>query len=29
MTKNEHILKYDIRFNPMHSDIAELLLKAI
>jgi predicted outer membrane protein len=29
MSKNERILKYDIRFNPMHNEIAEQLLKAI
>lgn len=29
MSKNMLILKYDIRFNPMHSEIALLLLKAI
>lgn len=29
MKKNDKILKYDIRFNPMHSLIAEQLLKVI
>lgn len=29
MTKNERIIKYDIRFNPMSSEIARDLLKAI
>ena len=29
MGKNDKIIKYDIRFNPMHDEIAEQLLKAI
>jgi hypothetical protein len=29
MLKNLLIIKYDIRFNPMHSDLARQLLKAI
>ena len=29
MNKKENIIKYDIRFNPMHNQIAEQLLKAI
>ena len=29
MGKNENIIKYDIRFNPMHNEIAEQLLKSI
>ena len=29
MKKNQTIKKYDIRFNPMHDDIADSLLKVI
>jgi len=29
MTKNLLIMKYDIRFNPMHDSLAVILLKAI
>lgn len=29
MGKNKRIIKYDIRFNPIHNDVAEQLLKAV